>query len=73
MSIINLRNISLFVVICLRVVAGSIRVLIVSRLRQGIVRGHAHLVPGFAYIGPSPPESQMLESTASATIRDTTL
>ena len=30
MSIINLRNFSLFVVICLRVVAGSVRVLIVG-------------------------------------------
>ena len=34
------------------VVAGIVRlkVLIVSLLRQGVVIGHAHLVPGFAYI-----------------------
>ena len=42
---------------CLRVVTVSVRVLIVSWLRQGIVIGHAQLVPGFAYIGPPPPES----------------
>ena len=51
----------------------SVRFLIVSWLRRGIVIGHAHLVPGFACIEPPPPESSMLESTASATIRDTTL
>ena len=35
----------------------SVKVLIVSWLRQGIVKGHAHLVPEFAYIGPPSPES----------------
>ena len=40
-------------------IAGSVRVLktVVSWLRQGLVIGHAHLVPGFVYIGPPPPES----------------
>ena len=41
-------------------VSVTVRVLIVSWLRQGIVIGHAHLVPGFAYIGPLPPEIYML-------------
>ena len=34
----------------------------VSWLRQGIVIGHAHLVPGFTYTGPPPPESWMLKT-----------
>ena len=57
MTVMNLCSFSPFVFYCLRVVAGSVRVLIVSWLRQGIVIGHAHLVPGFAYIEPPPPES----------------
>ena len=40
-------------------VAGSVKGLD-SWLRQGIVIGHAHLVPGFAYIEPIPPESRLL-------------
>ena len=34
-----------------------VMMIIVSWLRQGIVIGHAHLVPGFAYIKSPPSES----------------
>ena len=57
MTVINLCNLFFSICFyCLRVVTVSVRVWIVSWLRQGIVIGHAHLVPGFAYIEPPPPE-----------------
>ena len=46
--------------------AGSVIVLIVSWLRQGIVIEHAHFVRGFAYI------ERVVSDLAIATNRDTT-
>ena len=50
--IIHLDNFSSFVVYYLRMVAGSVTVLIVRWLRQCIVIEYAHLAHGLAYIKP---------------------